>query len=749
MMNRRRWVVLGSAVVLAAGLRSVPTTAQAAGAGPHIILDAAKLSSLRTRAQANDPAWTALKSKCDNYLSGTVEWPEGSDYPDDNSIGEGYQGDGYLTAVANLGICYQVSLTTDPSKATQYGAKGADVLVHMSAPAGDAHDPNPLRDSGYGIRNFGVGMALGYDWLHDAISASDRTRVYTAMDRWLDAYEASGFGHEFPQGNYFAGYYASKALEGLATEGDDPRAAAQWSDFLDRVHGKDVQPYYAANLEGGGWPEGQNYGPLATFNMTLPVLAAKTAKGIDLVNGSAPYKFPSGAATWYMHNVWPSLKRVDDRGTMRTEGEPAPAPKNAITQLAGILPTWNDPQAKAFHKFASDVRAANPDLSDPLWSDFLFWDPSAPEADYKSSPLSSLAKGSEMGSVRSSWDDSAVWGSLDAGPYINNPDASEQLFDAGSLAVAHGNKPFLVNATGQLFRGGVPVDDFVYNDNFGSSSTRGLYNIFYTDSPTPTGQGTQRRSDGAKTTMSAFDATKDYTFMRASNLEDEYPRSGTKTISGWTRDVVYLQPGLFVVYDRTTTSSASVGQWMRFHFAGTPNKAADPSQGVSRYDIGSGSSYAGTVSTLLPAGHQETVTPTVFSGTDVSRIDVKPGTGAAQNLWLTVVDAADSASAAAKATRLSAADGNVLQGAVTGTILQSSSGNYAVLAGTGAADSQITTPIKYHLPAGSTRNVVTGLAPNTAYSVTTAADSSGVVVTIQPGSGTTTSAAGVLNVTTG
>ncbi|MFF1823424.1 hypothetical protein ACFVWG_39345 [Kribbella sp. NPDC058245] len=754
--------MVASALLLSMTIALIPSAARGvlpaaaqqitAVAHPRIALDTTSLASLRQRAQANDPAWTALKQKCEGYVLGTVEWPDGNADPGGNNIGSGYQGEDYFPAITNLGLCYRVAQTVDPARAPAYGAKGVEVLVHMSAPAGDPHAPDPLYDDGYGIRFYGVGMAIGFDWLYDALAPADRTRVYTAVDRWVDAYEAGGYGLDHPQGNYYAGYYATKAVAALATEGDDPRAPAQWTDFLDRVHGQVIQPYYAANLTGGGWPEGQNYGPLATFNMTLPVLAAKTAKGIDLVNAAAPYKFPSGMASWYMYNVWPSLQRVDDRGTMRVLGEPAPASVKLVTQLAGMLPTWSDPLAPAFHRFARDVRAANPGATPAaaLWSDFLFWDPAAPEADYKTSPLASFAPGMEMGSVRSSWETGAVWGSLNAGPYTGNPDNSEQLFDAGSLAVARGNRPFLVNATGQLFRGSVKPDDFVYNDNFGSSSTRGLYNVFLTDTPTPTGQTTQTRADGSRTKMGAFDQTADYAFMRASQLEDMYPRgSAAKTISSWSRDVVYLRPNLFVVYDRTTTTSPSVGQTMRFHFAGTPARVADPSTGVSRYDIGSGTTYAGSVSSLLPAGHTEQVTPTIFGGSDVSRIDVKPGPAAADNRWLTVVDAAAAPGDAAQATRLSVADGNVLAGAVTGTFLQSSGGNYAVLNGTAAAGTTVSTPIRYHLPAGNTRSIVTDLAPNTTYAVTTTADATGVIVEITAGSGPRTSAAGVLSFTGG
>ena len=164
--------------------------------------------------------------------------------------------------------------------------------------------------------------------------------------------------------------------------------------------------------------------------------------------------------------------------------------------------------------------------------------------------------------------------------------------------------------------------------------------------------------------MGAFDSRQDYTFMRASSLEDMYTRANTtNVISNWTRDVVYLRPNLFVVNDRTGTTSSGVSQWTRWHFSGTPTKQADPSSGVSRYSFTKNSTYTGSASFLLPAGHTETPTSEILSGTKVSRVDVKPATASAQNQWLAVFDANGTASQAANATRLSAADGNVLQGA--------------------------------------------------------------------------------------
>jgi hypothetical protein len=146
---------------------------------------------------------------------------------------------------------------------------------------------------------------------------------------------------------------------------------------------------------------------------------------------------------------------ADARGTLRDEPEPLLTPVREITQVAGMLPLWGDPTAPAFQRFTADVRAANPD-SGPrhwrLWSDFLFFSPGAPEEDYTAGPRSYFAPGMETGAVRSSWERDAVCGILGGGPYTGNPNIGEQLFDAGSLSIARGDRSFLVNV-GELFRG--------------------------------------------------------------------------------------------------------------------------------------------------------------------------------------------------------------------------------------------------------------------------------------------------------
>ena len=53
------------------------------------------------------------------------------------------------------------------------------------------------------------------------------------------------------------------------------------ADWRERIHNGFVQPDHAANLAGGGWPEGWDYGPIAGLNMSLPALVARSALGLD------------------------------------------------------------------------------------------------------------------------------------------------------------------------------------------------------------------------------------------------------------------------------------------------------------------------------------------------------------------------------------------------------------------------------------------------------------------------------------
>jgi hypothetical protein len=736
---RRATAALAAAAALAGCASSQAATATATRtpatgtAHPRIFLDPATLAHLRAKARAGDPAWRALKELCGRYSPATVQWPDGSLYPDGGGIGAGYQGDGYYPAVLDVGLCYQVARTIDPTSASRYGRVGAAVLEHMSATDGP-HNPDTLRDSGYGVRFYAAGMAIGYDWLYPALAPSLRARVASAIEKWLGDFERAGFERSFPQGNYFAGYYAAKAYAGMALAADTPAGNTLLGDWLRRVHGSLVQPYYGANLGGGGWPEGWNYGPIGGVNMSLPALAARTALHLDLVHDRRrPYRYPLANPRFLMYFTWPSTTTLEDSSALYSSDNPSVAAPWLFTTESGLLTALHDPFAPYFHSYARLARLAQPggQLGPDwdLWENFLFWDRRAHERSYTKLPRSYYARGIEMAAVRSDWSRNAVWAAFKSGPYVNNPDNGEEYFDKGSLSIVNGARPLLVNANGALLRNTPGTSDGdryyqpVYGDLFGDGGKRDIFNVFYVDRPAQTGETNRLRRDGARTRIGAFEDGGGYVLMRGVHLEDEYPRSGPRTIRSWTRTVLYLRRRTFVVYDRTTVSDPSLDQWLAFHLGGR----TVPS-GARRYDVIGHGGYAGSVDTVLPAGHRDDVASWFGSG-KVARLEVRPSRPAAIGQWLTVFDAAPSAAQAAKAAPLSAT------GEPAGVLLRRAGGSEAVLLG-----GDRPREVRYRAVPGPTTNLLAGLRPRASYTVR----ASGGRVDVRPGPGPRASAAGVL-----
>src|SRR5262249_39676379 len=96
-------------------------------------------------------------------------------------------------------------------------------------------------------------------------------------------------------------------------------------------------------------------------------------------------------------------------------------------------------------------------------------------------------------------------------------------------------------------------------------------------------------------------------------------------------------------------------------------------------------------------------------------------------------------------TVMSSANGNASAN-VQGALIRSGYGNFLALFGTGAANATIAGTISVTVPGEQTRMVITDLPPNTGYSVTATYLGGDYGITIQPGSGFTTSSSGALYV---
>jgi hypothetical protein len=736
---------LRTAVLALALLSALLSTAcRQASAGPlrphpRLFLPLLGAAAAR-RFAANGPGAQALTRFCEGHANVPVRWPDEGGDTDPHRIATGYQGSDYAFSLGNLGLCWQ--LTKKPA----YAKKGVEVLVKMSEPQGP-HAPNPLADGGYGIRFYGFGMALGYDWLYDAMTPAERQRVWEALNRWVEAYDAKGFENDHPVGNYYAGYYVAKAMAALATEGDNPKAPAMWEAW-ERTHRKLVQPYFAKNLTGGGWPEGWNYGPLATMNMAWAALAAQSAKGIDLVRD---FRFPIEQAYQLIHFSWPSRRTMDDRGAQHASENPSKTNPSLVTVLAGLVELWRDPIAPAFHRYAREVRQLI--ASDPAsaWEDLLFWEPAASEAELGSVPLSFLSPGMNTAAMRSSWANDAVWASFTAGTYVTNVGAGEMYFDQGSFAIVRGGRPLVANAVGWLSRNtpgtndGDKVYDAIYDDLFGNHDkdprqmNRTIFNIFYVRSP-HYGQ-VALGPEQAKTRTDRFEDGGGYVVVRGTRLEEMYrqPHGQPRPVARWTRQLTYLRPQLFVIDDRTAAADEHADQWLAFHFAG----ALAP-QGGRRWNVAAGGKPLGSVTTVLPAGARGQVVD-LFDRHKVYRLELRPAQPSAEQRWLTVVDAADKPEELVASTPLSARDGSVEAGEVLGVLLTGRSGQWVVLSGARGADDAVSGEIRYRVPqSGATAHVLADLPAGAAYSISVSGDGKRQVIRLLPGGPYKASARGIL-----
>jgi hypothetical protein len=728
-------------------VHSGPAAATPIRPHPRIWLDKPTLDALAQRRAAATPTWTRLDAKCKSLMEGPVEWPDGKDYPE--GIGEGYQGSDYWEAVLDLALCAKVVETSDAPRKKAIVARVADVLEKMTAPADDPHAVNPLRDDGFGIRFFVTTMAIAYDWLDADLSPALKERVRSSMTRWIETWDQKGFGRDHPQGNYFAGYYCAKALAALATQGDFEKSPTWWNDWLERLHKAMVQPYYAKHMVGGGWPEGWNYGSFGTLNMTWPVWAAYTAKGVDLFHDpSAPYTFPFDQGLHIVHFSWPDRIHIDDRGT-QFDGEfdeVAAAPIWTATVLPALLRRFNDPFAPVLQHYGRELRDRRKKLP-PAWMDFLYWDAAAPEGDYSKLQRSYVAWGMQTAAMRSGWDEQAVWASFTAGTYVGSPDSGEMYFDQGSLAIVRGNRPLLVNATTALKRLAPGEkephgEDPIYEDLLGNhdkdprKGNRTLFNVFYArQMPSdPKSDPAERYGQVAavpgkpKTRLRRYEDKGAWVLLRGEHLEDMYRRGkkNVRRVTGWTRQVLYVRPSIFVVEDRTEVGDADLDQWLAFHLAAP---IAPRASEAGLFDVGSPDAFAGTFAVVFP---KDAVTKTVdaLDRHKVMRVEVRPSAGARDKAqhWLSVLDAAAPGPGATKV--------HAIEGGAFGALIELAAGPLAVVSTEAGA-------AKYRAPVGAT-HYLTGFEPKQEVKITSVRDGAAFAVTVERGTGLHASDAGVV-----
>ncbi|MGE0869621.1 MAG: hypothetical protein AB7P03_13735 [Kofleriaceae bacterium] len=269
-------------VVVVVFIWSSASAAPPEPSGPHprIILDG-KLKA----------AWKAQAKEARGPVPGSIALCRNArdTHEHDRAV---YQGSEWSRVLQGCLVAW--AATDDPAHATT-AIKFFKALLDDLEQIGDGQggDQSASRDSGYAIRNLGPYTALAYDWLHNAPGMTPALRQH-ARERWaawLTWYRAKGYRARHPGTNYQAGYLAAATLIAIAqgseaAEQDGPRL---WRFVADELWGKDMAAALSTNgiLDGGDWPEGWQYGPLAVAHYALAARAAR-AHGIK-VDGIEPW----------------------------------------------------------------------------------------------------------------------------------------------------------------------------------------------------------------------------------------------------------------------------------------------------------------------------------------------------------------------------------------------------------------------------------------------------------------------------
>jgi len=432
--RRARAVLATAAIVLLALVVSSPPTrpasaAPAAGAGsddsrrssavvlpdeatvlqglrsghPRLILTPPDVVALRQRI-LTDPTTAAMYATVKARAQALVGQPVLTyDKPDGFRLLETSRA--AVRRLYDLGLVWLVD--QDPAIA----ARGAAELEAVSA----FPDWNPIHFLDTGEMSHAVG--IGYDWLYDALTPTQRTTIATALvAKGLTPAHDAYLGTAPFLLSYWVLYDHNWALvtNGGVTLGALAIADEQPALARTVVHEalSRVPPAMAHYAPDGGWPEGVSYWEYATEYAGYLVAGLDTALGTDFGLTALPGFSTTGDVPAQL--TGPTGQRYN----WADDGEPRYAP--SVPFLFWTAERFGRPQDRAYQ-----LAHLEPHALDVVWY-------RASAVPVPAAPLDRLFRGIDVTSMRQAWDDPAGWwvGAKGGRPWFNH----NQL-DAGSFAL--------------------------------------------------------------------------------------------------------------------------------------------------------------------------------------------------------------------------------------------------------------------------------------------------------------------------
>lgn len=528
---------------------------------------------------------------------------------------------------------------------------------------------------------FGSDLAycgFAYDLCHDAWSAEDRARFHDYVNKTVDANVKS------ETSVFHNAWYSYKnwgiGIASYATYHDNPRAKEHLR-VLEQDYRTRAAPAFDTAGDGGGWAEGY-YIHYWQYKWLLFCEIARRVEGIDYY-ALAP-KFYRERAVAAMFETYPGSSQYNSRRSIPmgdSGGRTYGGDRDEDLAARRILVNYfrDDPSAQAVHVFNEITPRVG--TGNNAYKDFLWRDRAVPRVDLTAFRLSHYSPGPGFVYARSSWDDDATYFFFKAGDRFT----AHQHLDVGT---------FLIFKHAELVGDGGHYTDFGGDHDVNYHLRTIAHSTMLVHDPqekwpairagkVTSNDGGQhhdwRHHNGAASDlqdwqkqknqfdiadMLAFEDRGGYVYAAADATRAYSPNK----LEHFTRQIVYLRPDTFVIFDRVKSRDLSFRKTWLLQAMNVP----------TRTDVGlaieNGKGRL-SVQTLLP----EQPEVRLVSGADLytvggnryppsrdtgpapkCRVEVSPSRAATQDYFLHVLTTGSRGDPAAPEAELVRRDGRVM-----------------------------------------------------------------------------------------
>lgn len=699
----------------------------------------------------------------------------------------------YCESHAEL-FAFMSLITTDEAARKDYAARARKILLYIMdrVKKGDPHDAFVHHFStGDRSRWAGESFGLTVDWIYPYLTAEDKAVIRSVFLGWAeDQLRSTTTSHDHPEpigklndpamlkdpkkrrysvNNYYTAHMRNLTLLSLAFDpADDPPVAGskgtypRLRDYFANVAGAWLyvtDSVLRNDARGGSPPEGFQYGPATLAYVSETLLAIQTAGEADpkkwgpqvhldgnpfwqevipahihaLSPGTVPVRIgPTHEAAWtgdgQKYELW---DHIDPFAALGLHAENT-GNKQRLDALRWMAINLGPGGPTAVTRRARSQLGQVYKRHSIMY--FLLLDPAVTPGDPRpATPLEHYGAGLGQVFARTSWGPEATWFQFQLGW----EQIDHQHGDGLSFGFYRGGEWLTKERVGY-------GSFFVGSDQHNTLAVENDRNRRYED---PVRGGLSKRgsqwplvhTDDPRLLAKSFGKEYLYVLGDATALYNS-AYEAIDDVKHVSRSLVWLKPDHLVLYDRASTGKE--GRFKRF-FLQTPAVATVAGK-LSTSTTAKGQKLF--VTTLLPenaviAAEKYTATkewetkPAEFEPM-LATLRVEPPTMSKDVRFLHVLQGGSAGAAADPAVLVRSKGGTPFVGAVVkGTL---------VLFPVDPVDARSVSEVSFTVPAGITKQLVTGLAPNAGYDVVRKPGGGGDEVTIRPGSGARADEGGVL-----